>query len=385
MYKFISSVRLAIILIAALAGMAVSATLYNLPELFQSMPFRILVVAFFVNLLTCSVKLWPGVFRQLTHQPEKLIGTTDAFSYSELSSDAFEETLKKGRFHVVRYQTTEGTYIVARQKRLALLAPHILHIGLLVILVGAFFTTFETEGQLMLSPGEQQPLPKSISAQVGEGVIAVKDFETLYDENKAVENWVTTFNLSLNDKKVATDATTRVNHPYKKNGLSIYQMAYENVYLIHVESQNDRLNGDYAVPESQRFPLGKTTVDIEPMTENIALLYTFDNGKQSEGKALKIGKPVQVDDETKITYTEPLSATVLQFKYNRAMPIVFLGFILAGLGSVLFLLGRYSQIHAFIDEEGRVRIRIFNKSPYLRKRQFADFAIKQEKEGRRCI
>lgn len=384
MYKFISSVRLAIILIAALAGMAVSSTLYNLPEMFQSLPFRALVVAFFINLLTCSVKLWPGVFRQLTHKPEDLVGKTTGYPLSKLSKEAFEGQLKKARFHVKGFENNEGVYLVARQNPLALLAPHLLHIGLLVILVGAFFTSYATEGQLMMTEGEKQPLPKAITEAVGEGVITLKDFETVYDQNKAVENWISTFDLKVDDKNIdEKNVTAKVNHPFKKAGLSIYQMAYQNVYLIHVESTDASLNGDYAVPESQRFPVGKTSVDIEAMTENIALLYTFDGaGKQSKGKALKIGEPVQIDENTSLTYTEPLSATVLQFKYNRAMPIVFIGFLLAGLGSFLFLLGRYSQIHAFIGKDGHVRMRIFNKSPYLRKKQFADFAIEQEKEGR---
>ena len=36
MLKFISSVRLAVIIIAALTGLAVAATLYDLPEMYQS-------------------------------------------------------------------------------------------------------------------------------------------------------------------------------------------------------------------------------------------------------------------------------------------------------------------------------------------------------------
>ena len=64
--RFISSMDLAIILIAAISGLSISSTFFDTPEVFSSTPFRILVGFFFLNLLTCSIKLWPNVLRVIT-------------------------------------------------------------------------------------------------------------------------------------------------------------------------------------------------------------------------------------------------------------------------------------------------------------------------------
>ena len=386
MLRFISSVRLAVIIIAALAGLAVAATIYDLPEMYQSWPFRILVAAFFVNLLTCSVQLWPQVARTLRRGPKDLTGREQTMKESTLDKDAFIAAMEKNRYKKqYHHETEDGLYILSRQNVPAIFAPHVLHVGLLVIIVGAFIASFSVTGQLSLSPGESQPLPSRITEKVGDGVITVDDFSTDYDEGGDIENWVTTFDLTLGGETVATDVTTSVNHPYKEGALSIYQMAYRNMYVVHIEGAEE-VTGDYAIPESQRFPLGTRTLDIEPMTDGVALLYVFDENNEEIGTyAFREGTTVQVDDETTIEYIQPLSATVLEFKYSLATPVVFAGFILASLGALLMLLGRYSELDAFVSNDGRVRLNVLNKSAYLRRKQLALFGADGQQEDKETL
>ena len=91
---------------------------------------------------------------------------------------------------------------------------------------------------------------------------------------------------------------------------------------------------------------------------------------------------MQVDDETTIEYIQPLSATVLEFKYSLATPVVFAGFILASLGALLMLLGRYSELDAFVSKDGRVRLNVLNKSAYLRRKQLALFGADGQQEDK---
>lgn len=377
----ISSVRVAVILIAALSGLAVASTIYDLPQMYQSLPFRTLAVAFFINLLTCSVQLWPKVYKTLKRKPESLVEHTKGMKASSLNEEALNEVLKKGRFKAAVFENEKGKYILARQNVPAFFAPHVLHVGLLIILVGVFVSSYAVTGQLMLSPGESQPLPNAITEKVGDGIIKVTDFETDYDDTGAVNNWITTFDLSLGGEQMAEGATTMVNHPYKAKGLSIYQMAYRNSYVVHIEGDED-ITGDYAIPESQRFPLGEYSVDIEPMTDDIALLYVFDGDNNQLGShALKVGEALNVTDTISIEYIQPMDTTVLEFKYSHAMPIIFTGFIFAALGSLLSLLGRYGEINAFVSKTGAVSLRIVNKSVYQRRRQEKEFGIAAE-EGK---
>lgn len=147
MLKYLSSVRLAVILIAALAGLSVAATLYDLPEMYQSWPFRIIAAAFFVNLLTCSVGLWPKLLRTLRRDAASLAGKEAGFKESSLDADAFFEALAKNRYKKLStHETASGRYILARQNVPQLFAPHILHVGILVIIVGAFLSSFAVTG-----------------------------------------------------------------------------------------------------------------------------------------------------------------------------------------------------------------------------------------------
>lgn len=382
MLKFISSVRFAVILISAMAGLFVAATLYDLPEMYQSWPFRVIAAAFFVNLLTCSVQLWPKVARTLRRTAASLAGSKETFKPSRLDKEAFLQAMEKEHFKKqTRFDAENGQYILARKNIPALLAPHVLHVGLLIIIIGGFIATFAVTGQLIVYPGETQPLPKIIEDRIGEGAITVEDFKTDYDDNGDINNWITTFDLKLGDELVADNATTRVNMPYKKSGLSIYQMAYRNMYVVHIEGDSS-VTGDYAIPESQRFPLGEATLDIEPMTDGVALLYVYDeNGKDAGSYAFKKGTKVQIDDQTTIEYTQPLSATVLEFKVSHATPVIFAGFILAVLGSLLSLLGRYSEINAFVANDGRVSLRVINKNAYLRRKQLKTFGADEQEDG----
>ena len=116
------------------------------------------------------------------------------------------------------------------------------------------------------------------------------------------------------------------------------------------------------------------------MTDEAALMYIFDeNNEEMESCALKLDEKVKVDDETTIEYIQPLNSTVLEFKYSHAVPVLFVGFIFAALGSVMALLGRYGEIHAFV-KNGRVSLRIVNKSPYIRRRQSQLFGIGDDLE-----
>ena len=65
MLKFLSSLKLAVILIAGIAVMSVLATIFPDANAFGSWSFRLLVIAFFINLGLCTVQLLPKFFGQL--------------------------------------------------------------------------------------------------------------------------------------------------------------------------------------------------------------------------------------------------------------------------------------------------------------------------------
>ena len=84
--------------------------------MYQSWPFRIIAAAFFVNLLTCSVGLWPKLLRTLRRDAASLAGKEAGFKESSLDADAFFEALAKNRYKKLStHETAFGRYILARQ------------------------------------------------------------------------------------------------------------------------------------------------------------------------------------------------------------------------------------------------------------------------------
>lgn len=367
------------ILIAAIIGLSAASTLYDMPELFSSWPFRLLTAFFFLNLLLCSVQLWPGLLRRLRTKPAAIV--VQSLQSSQLSGNALMETLKNQRFSVKETINAHGRVLLGHKNRSALLAPHILHIGLLVIILGAFLSTFGSTGQLSLGPGQSHALPPAISKHTGPGIITVDDFVTEYDAQGTRSNWITTFDLTFEGEAPIESQTTRVNKPFKHKGLSIYQMAYSDHHIIELTGE-PTLAGTYALPENQRFPVGQETFRILPMTQDVALLMVYDeNDNEVVQEAIHAGSSYQFADQTELTYIEPYSYTVLQLKYNTATPLVFLGFIIASLASLMLLLGRYQEVRALITPEGLTQVAVFCKNSEQREQLKKDFGLLQaEKE-----
>lgn len=379
--RFISSMDLAIILIAAISGLSISSTFFDTPEVFSSTPFRILVGFFFLNLFTCSVKLWPNVLRTLRRQVSAIEGKEANFKPVESTKEELLAYLKAGHYH--HKASENGRYLLATKNKLSFLAPHILHIGLLVIIVGSFLTTFQVTDTIKLASGESLSLPKTIEEKVGKGKLSLTNFETLYDEMGNVKNWVSTFDLEVDSWQAYKDKTASVNHPFKEHGLSIYQMAFSNAYLFHVVG-DESVEGDYVFPEDQMIPLrvkaGANTIQLRPMTKDVSLFYAFDeSGNQITEKAMKIGDKFVLDNGLTLTFEKKLDYTVLQVKYNPYLPVVFLGFILSSFACMLFWLGRYREIWCYFDEENRASLHVITKSKDLREKIYHE--LKEVKEA----
>lgn len=377
MLRLLSSVQLAVWLIAALAGFSVASTLFDFPELFQSWPFRLTALAFFINLLLCSVQLWPGLVRTLAKKP-KAWASTD-WKTSEHSEDKVLAILKEEGLRTESVKAGGEQYLLARKKRLGLLGPHILHVGLLLILIGAFLSSFQSQGQLALYEGQTHALPTAIAESYGEAEISVQDFSTVYDQHGALDNWVTTFSLKDGDG-LKEDLTTKVNAPYKHKGLTVYQMAYNNRYIVQLEGTAE-VDGDYALPEDQRFPMGLSTFKIVPMTEDLPLLMIYD-----ENDLLVNQVPLYRDtvysfpDGSSLTYLAPHFATILQLKYDRSIPVVFAGFLISVLGSMAMLIGRYEEIRVHIQAQGPLRLRVQTKNTERKSQLEEKLGIHMERE-----
>ena len=356
MLKFISSIRLAVILIATLAGMAVSATIFDQSDVFTSRPFLAVVAIFFVNLLTCTVQLWPALLRRLCRQVSDIAAKKSGFVPVNMTPEDLQALLKQERFSLRETKDGEDTVLYAVRGRLALMAPHVLHVAILIIIAGAVLSSFGVKATMQVAAGDVQALPAKIAEASGISDLAVKSFATEYDDKGQVANWRTDFELFTKGKKVDA-GTTQVNHPYKKSGLSVYQMGYGKRFQMQLDGPRAELSGTYAFPEEQKIPLPDGHFMVQTMGDRALLFMQFDRaGKMIRQEALRPKAGLNLADGTRLTYLRPLEYTVLELKYGHGVIAVFSGFVLAALASLMMLMGRYAALGARIDATGAVSI-----------------------------
>lgn len=380
MLRFLSSLQLAILLICAIAGISIGATLFDAREMFSTWLFRILIAGFFINLLLCTIRLLPALKKRFTETPLAVYEKGAGFPAVDMSWDEALHLLEKEHFHL-RKMEVEGKHVfLAQKKRITLLAPYLLHLGLLVIILGAFATTFQASGDMRLAPGERMHLPEPVEARLGEGSLYLHDFETIYDDDGSISNWVSTFDLNIPQKLSREMASTEVNHPFKEKGLSIYQKAWETRHLVHLEGIDEA--GDYALPEGIPLPLGDVFAEVQPMTQDIALLMLYNGkGQLLDQKALKKGEVISLAGDITMRYQEPLEYTVLNVKYNPFLPLVFLGFIIACGASLMFFFGRYTVVRGYQeDADEPLKLQIVSKDMDYKETLDSNFGLLERGE-----
>ena len=227
MLRFLASIRFAVVLIAAIAVMAVLATVFPEANAYESWSFKVVVGLFFINLLLCTVKIIPKFIRTLKRTAADIQeGNPQYQQYALTKGRADDEIVVYCREEKYRTNTIERDgkkFILAKKGVASLFAPHFLHVAILIIIIGAAITTTSVSGGVMAYIGQTSPLPSKVVAAKGyaEAKLEVVDFVTDYDESGKVDNWVTTFNLYVDGEKVVVEGVTRVNFPYKYENLVI--------------------------------------------------------------------------------------------------------------------------------------------------------------------
>lgn len=216
-FKFIKSIKLAVILISYILITSILTTLiplgmstefykqnYNdviswliintgFNNYFQSLAFMIPVVLFTINLLICTID---RIVRRAMSGAKKRFG------------------------------------------------PDIIHIGLLLLIIGGMITLFSrVESLRMISVGEQaSPSFSDIS-------VLVKDFKIIKYPDGGIKDWLSFVEVYQEDELIKS-GIIEVNKPMKVLDTTIYQQSYEDTHTIilfdpNTNKQTDMITGDY--------------------------------------------------------------------------------------------------------------------------------------------
>ena len=110
----------------------------------------------------------------------------------------------------------------ARQGVARRYGPDLIHISLLVLCVGALVTTsLRKEQYFTMGPGDAVALPGGYQMS-----LVAFDFQK-YDDGRP-KAWISTVDVTLNDKKVRSGYAIEVNHPLGMGLLKVYQTSFGN-------------------------------------------------------------------------------------------------------------------------------------------------------------
>ena len=352
MLKFISSLKLAVFLIAALAVISVLATIFPAADAFNSWTFRLLVGAFFINLGTCTVKILPALWKQLHREAAQVPEQADYTTYN-VEGTAMATWLKDQHYRVSSTIENGQTKVLASKGRLGLCAPHVLHISLLIILIGAMLSMTNTSGFVMGQVGQTRPFPEELHGNYGkDSYVEILDFQTVYDEKQSVDNWVTKFNLYIDGVLVVENAETKVNEPFSYENMLIYQNSYDYRHLFEVAgSAIAENNSAYGIPNDMPLTIGADTIVVADINGAIYLQIS-DHVAPARGQFVQPGDTLALTETgASVTYLGTVAYSVLEMKMRAGTPVVFLGFLLAVLSSMMFLCGRYREVWLLYDAE----------------------------------
>jgi len=251
--KFLTSVKLAIVLLIILAAASVLGTLIpqgrsaeeyavrygglstlfirlQLTGLYHSVWYLALLGLFALNIIVCTLERLAPKWRRAT----KPHVAADPKSLAALKVNArlkrsaplaviqseVRELLKGARYKVRAEAQGARTSLLGRKRIGGIFGSDVVHLGLLVILAGGIVSgATSVRAHLALNEGDIQAAPKAALE------VRLDKFTTEYYPDGSVKAWKSDVTV-LEQKKPVVSKTISVNHPLTYKGYSFYQTSY---------------------------------------------------------------------------------------------------------------------------------------------------------------
>lgn len=255
--------------------------------------------------------------------------------------------IQKLNFYI--YQKNELIY--GYKGLLGRISPILVHMSLIIILLGAGFGAFKNfKAQELLPKGEvfhiQNPIGVGWFTKIPNLTIRVNDFWVEYEKNK-IHQFYSTLSILDNYGNEIKNKTVSVNNPLKHKGIDFYQSDW-NLLGIRVKNiKNDKI---LEYPVFQLNENSKTWITwIESKKETYSLIFDqLENTflvYDSKGNFFENGN-IQEKLKNESTIIEILPATGLLIKYDPSIKLIYFGFGLLMLTTVLSYLP-YTQLWIF--------------------------------------
>ncbi len=251
-----------------------------------------------------------------------------------------------------------NSHISARKGLIGKIGPLVVHIGLIVLLIGSAYGSFTSQSkEQYLLPGETLDLVNESTNSKAN--VKLVDFSIERESDGVPKQFISKLNFSSEDLNLNEIKTTKVNHPIRFKGLTIYQAdwAISNV-VLEIDNILYQLQLK-EIPEIGNQVWG-VLVELGSETKKNFLL-TIDN----ENGPLKIsnienfsGNNLYINDDplevnsSKVSLKKIIPSSGLIIKNDPSIPFIYFSFILIIFGTIISLIPT-NQLWILVNKESQ--------------------------------
>jgi cytochrome c biogenesis protein len=331
-------------------------------QIFNSLIFRVLVASLTISLIACSVHRIPGIWRTTT-KPRVDVGP--AFFEHAAQHEAIvtrhtaaeTQAIVEGVLHKRRFRTLAmddgAIHIYADRNRWAPWAGLIAHFSIVIILLGAIAGTLfgYRDSQFTISEGATLP----VSGEPGLSLMLI-DFTDKYDTKTGAPIDYASQVVLYKDGTEIDRHTIRVNDPLRYGDTTFYQAFFgasavmtvkdaagttlvsEGVPLAWRTTADDRPIGSFNIPGTDYVgwvigTLGNGDSTIKPGQMQVEL-FTAQDGTQVASQVMDQGTPTTLGDFN-VTFERESQYTGLNIARDPGVLLVWLGSFLLFAGFMI--------------------------------------------------
>jgi len=269
-------------------------------DMYHSWWFRAILALLVVNVVFCSLKRLPSVWRQI-------FGSTVDLSVSRIQAQPFKGTLAVAEGTEVlerdvekcvhgsfgkprRIEKPDGLLLYAEKGRYGRLGVYIAHLSLVIILAGGMIgSIFGFKGIVTIMEGQTvdtillrkngQTVPYPLGYQV-----RCDDFDISYYDTSGPEKLVSEYTSTLSiveGGETIRQEKVRVNHPMAHQGIKFYQTSYgeEPQILVQVTERDGGTPQEFWLRRGKRVTIPGSEATIQ-LLQYHSQVHSFGEGVQ---------------------------------------------------------------------------------------------------------
>ena len=354
----------------------------QLDHIYTSFWFLSALILLCISLAACSFKRqipslkaslkWSDYKHEKKFERLKLTSNYQINNPKDYISKA-DKLLKKKGWDTSKFKNR----LSARKGLVGKIGPIVVHIGLIVLLIGSAYGSFTSQSkEEYLKPGESLDLiNESTNSKAS---IKLENFLIERESDGIPKQFISSLKFFSEDSKLNEIKTTKVNHPIRFQGLTIYQADWA-ISNIFIEIDNILYQLELKpIPEIGNQIWGILIELGEKTKQNYLLTIDNENGPLkisnidnfSEDIIYLNGNPIKVN-ASEISLKKIIPSSGIIIKNDPSIPFIYLSFTLIIFGTILSLIPT-NQLWILINKESTKLLigGLSNRNPLGFKKEF---------------